>query len=394
MALGYLERKLTSRLTGRKVCGVFIKVKRVVPVCVAALLAAALPVGSATAQPQEHYAPVRHLGDLQIPGNSLRSFDISIVDGNIYALSDRSNQGVDLFSALDGRFLGRAGGFTGLPSTGGADAGPNGLTAVGPNEIWAGDGNSTVKIINITSHKVVGTISTGGAHRVDELAYDSRDHIVIAANNADTPPFLTFISTKTGDRKVAGRLVFPQASDGLEQPVWDAASGILYVPVPELDGNVARGGIAVIDPVTRKLLRAIPVADCVPAGLALGPHQQLLVGCSDDAVAAGFPAKSLIMDLPSGKIVRTFHQVGGSDEVWFDKAQGVYYLAAVANPGGPVLGVIDAGTDRWVGNVPTGPHAHSVAAGGAKGHVFVPISASMSGARCDAGCVAVFGRPH
>lgn len=355
----------------------------------------ALPLGSASAQDKTNHEGWRRVAGLHVPGSPLTSFDISVVDGGIYALADRSNHGVDLFNAQDDSFLGRAVGFAGLPATGGsAGAGPNGLVAVGPLQIWAGDGDSTVKIVDIGSHKVVDTISTGGSHRVDELAYDPHDHLVIAANNADKPPFLTFISTTTGDHKVAGRLVLPQATDGLEQPVSDPASDLVYVPIPELDGHAAQGGVAVIDPRTRKVLRTIPVTKCLPAGLAIGPNQQLLVGCSDDAVADGFPAKSLILDLPSGKIVRTFHQVGGSDEVWFDNAQDVYYLAAVANPGGPVLGVIDARTDRWIANVPTGPHAHSVAADGATGQVFVPVTATKSDAQCDAGCIAVFAYRH
>jgi DNA-binding beta-propeller fold protein YncE len=355
------------------------------------LLAATLVLGPASAQANTNHDAPRRIAELHVPGSPLASFDISIVDGDIYALADRSNHGVDLFNTDNDSFVGRPGGFAGLPATGGfAGAGPNGLVAVGPGQIWAGDGDSTVKIIDIRSRKVIDTISTGGSHRVDELAYDAQDHLVVAANNADKPPFLSFIST-TGDHKVTGRLVLAQASDGLEQPVWDPASDLIYVPVPELDGHVAQGGVAVIDPRTRKLLRTFAVTKCLPAGLAIGPNQQLLVGCSDDAIAAGFPAKSMIMDLPSGKIVRIFHQVGGSDEVWFDKAQEAYYLAAVANPGGPVLAVIDARTDRWLANVPTGPRAHSVAADGVTGQVFVPIAATKSDDQCDAGCIAVFG---
>lgn len=358
-----------------------------------ALSAAALPLGPATAQPKIDHDALRRLTELHVPGKPLTSFDISVVDGNIYALADRSNQGVDLFNATDGSFLGRASGFSGLPADGSDDTGPNGLAAVGARQIWAGNGDSSVKIVDIGSHKVIDTISTGGTHRVDELAYDSQDRLVVAVNNADKPPFLTFISTN-GNHRVVGRFVLPQASDGLEQPVWDPASDLVYIPVPELNGHAPQGGVAVIDPRARKLLRMIPVTKCVPAGLAMGPNQQLLVGCSDDAVAAGFPAKSMIMDIPSGKIVRTFHQVGGSDEVWFDKAQDVYYLAAVANPGGPVLGVIDAHTDRWVANVPTGPRAHSVAADEATGKVFVPIAATKGNARGDAGRIAVFDFQH
>jgi hypothetical protein len=102
----------------------------------------------------------------------------------------------------------------------------------------------------------------------------------------------------------------------------------------------------------------------------------------------------MTVDLPSSKIIRTFHQVGRLDEVWFDRAQDVHYPAAVGNPCGPVLGVIDARADRWVANVPTGPHAHSVAADLDTGQVFVPITATKRDAQCDAGCIAVFSYQH
>ena len=53
------------------------------------------------------------------------------------------------------------------------------------------------------------------------------------------------------------------------------------------------------------------------------------MGCSDDAVAAGFKAVSLLLDPVSGKILRTFHQAGGSDEVWFDSASSLSDLKGI-----------------------------------------------------------------
>jgi hypothetical protein len=147
----------------------------------------------------------------------------------------------------------------------------------------------------------------------------------------------------------------------------------------------------VIDPRTRSLLKLMPVEKCMPAGLALGPHDELLLGCSDDAVDAGFPARSFVMNAATGAIVAALPKVGGSDEVWSDLRAGRYYLAAVANTGGPVLGVVDSTTNRWIGNWPTGPGAHSVAADPATGKVLVPIAAG-SAADCARGCIAAFGR--
>lgn len=324
------------------------------------------------------------------PRRPLESFDIGFVNAaGVYALADRSNGGLDFFESATGRFLGRATGFVGYSATGGSDAsGPNGVVAVGRNEFWAGDGDSTVKAVDLRTKKVIASISTGGKKRADEVAYDPRDHLVIAVNNADDPPFVSFISIRT--RKVVGRLELEHASDGAEQPVWNPNTGLVYISIPSLDGLKSHGAVAVVDPRAYKLVKLMPVERCMPAGLALGPHDDLLLGCSDDAVAAGFPARSFVMSAATGKIVASLPRVGGSDEVWSDLKAGRYYLAAAANTGGPVLGVVDSRTHRWIGNWPTGPHAHSVAADPVTGKVFVPIAAG-SAADCARGCVAVFG---
>jgi DNA-binding beta-propeller fold protein YncE len=342
---------------------------------------------SAAARPKP--AAVRRIGTLQVPGAPLASFDIGFVNsGGVYALSDRSNAALDFFDAATGRFLGRATGFKGYsPAAGFDEAGPNGVVAVGRDQFWAGDGDSTVKAVDLRTRKVIASIPTGGKKRADELTYDPRDHLIVAVNNADDPPFVTFISTRT--RQVVGRLALKRASDGAEQPVWNPASGLIYLSIPSLDGNKARGAVAVINPRTRRLVKLMPVPKCMPAGLALGPHDDLLLGCSDDGVAAGFPARSFVMSAATGRLVASLPQVGGSDEVWSDLKAGRYYLAAAANTGGPVLGVVDSRTNRWIGNLPTGPHAHSVAADSATGKVFVPIAAG-SAPDCAQGCIAVF----
>lgn len=102
----------------------------------------------------------------------------------------------------------------------------------------------------------------------------------------------------------------------------------------------------------------------------------------------GLPRASLLLDAKTGKIVKTFGQVGGSDEVWYDEASGRYALAAVANPGGPVIGIIDAGLKRWLGNLPSGKTAHSVA--GDAGEFFLPVAAGDKA--CPNGCIEVFAQ--
>ncbi len=333
---------------------------------------------------------VRRVATLVVPGRPLASFDIGYVDSRgVYALSDRSNQGLDFFDAATGRFIGRAGGFTGYDPAAGFDAaGPNGVVAVGPHEFWAGNGDSTVKVVDLRSRSIVAWISTGGRKRVDEMTYDPRAQLVAGVTTPDHPPSGTISSSPP--RRVLGKRVRGRATDGAEQPAWDPATGRLYLSIPVLDKIKANGAVAVIDPRTRRLERFLPVHECMPAGLAVGPHGHLLVGCSDDAVAAGFAPKTLVLDARSGKTLAEIRAVGGSDEVWYDPKSEHYYMAAGGFPGGAVLGVVDARTDRWIANLPTGSHAHSVAADPHSGKVFVPVAADPKSATCRAGCIAVF----
>src|SRR5437660_161650 len=126
------------------------------------------------------------------------------------------------------------------------------------------------------------------------------------------------------------------------------------------------GAVAVIDPRTHSRVGLFAVQNCEPAGLALGPNQHLLLGCGD-------PTAVQVMDARTGAVVATISQVSGADEVWYNPGDKHYYVAARNNPTGPVLGIIDAMTDTWIQNVPTGVGAHSVAAHPINDEIFVPL---------------------
>lgn len=116
-------------------------------------------------------AKMRLIGTIAIPGEPLESYDISFVDQrtNRYFLADRSNKSVDIFDVKTSTFTGRVAGFVGFNGKGNV-AGPNGITtANNGTEVWAGDGDSTVKVIDLKTMKIVDTISTGGKFRADEV---------------------------------------------------------------------------------------------------------------------------------------------------------------------------------------------------------------------------------
>lgn len=339
------------------------------------------------------------------PGGKFTAFDIGWVDGGSqrYYLADRSNASVDLFDAEDDLFIARVGGFAGQKvnpdGTANNDiSGPDGILVIPKlRQLWAGDGDSTVKVIDLRVNRVIDVISTGGQKRADEMSHDPQDQILAVVNNADDPPFMTFISTKPSDRQVLGHLKLDKAdvgfdaTGGAEQSVWDPGRRRFYLSIPEVNGNTD-GAIAEIDPLAMKVTNLFPLENgCNPAGLALGPDHHLLVGC---AAWAGATSHSLVIDDANGSIVADVAGIGGSDEVWFDPGDDHYYLAARDNKENgtnePALGVVDAKTNDLTTKVSTFTNAHSVAANPENGHVFVPL---RSGApQCSNGCIGVYGR--
>jgi hypothetical protein len=375
---------------------------------VAPAIAAALLITASGARADETVSPS---GTIAIPptaanttGGQLTAFDISFVDPLLgaYLLADRSNAAIDVIDTASNEVLFQIGGFAGAKVVGGkADndhSGPNGVLTVNHREIWAGDGTnagdhtvSTVKVISLLSREITDTIKTGGQARVDEMAFDPRDQILLVANDADTPPFISFISTKAdkqGHHTVLGKITFADATNGIEQSQWSPRTGKFYLNLPQLGPVVANGGVAVIDPKSMKVERIFPITNCQPAGMALGPDDTALLGCQG---GTGLPNQSLIVDIRDGHVVKTFTEIGGNDEVWFNFGDNHYYLAARNNPGGPVLGVIDADEPTFDETVSTGTStgAHSVAADPVTNTIYVPIPAGgLPG--CPSGCIQLY----
>jgi hypothetical protein len=332
----------------------------------------ALPAAAA----QVPSSAVVKIAKIGIPGKPMRSFDISWVDAPTarYYLADRSNASIDIVDTTTNTFVGQIGGFAG-PSTSSKTAGPDGIVVTfSGSELWAGDGDSTVKVVDLKAGQVVASISTGGKKRADELAYDPRDNLILAANDAEDTPFLSFISV--GTRSVVKKVDFPNATDGLEQPIYDPVTGMFYQAVPATKAN-AGGEIAVLDPVKISVTKSYPLTNCNPHGLMAGPGNQMLVGCS----VAG---RSVILDRTNGNVVAEFSDNGGSDEVWYNPGDNRYYLAQSAAQN---LGVIDAATFASF-TVQSGLGAHSVAADQALNHIFVPVVAPDPA--CPTGCIAVY----
>jgi hypothetical protein len=372
---------------------------------------------------------------VQIPGNPLRSFDISFVNPHRaeFYFADRSNKAVQVIDTQNLTWKRSLGGFVGiLPLTGPANnniSGPDGVVAHG-RWLYAGDGDSTVKVFDLESSASTTAqppISTGGTTRVDEMDLTSDGKLLLAANNAEDPPFGTLFRAN-GDQGFSAVSVISKitidpaivptgAGLSIEQPAWDPKTRRFYVSVPAIADNpkscnygqapgpvTCHGGLLVVDPIAVINAHAATVVigaynpathsgvvklnACGPNGATVGPRANLLLGCTPqnnpaDTSTLVINAKSPVNSLNVGGIT-------GSDEVWFNSGDRRYYLGAsracgsgfvpgvsggACPKGGAVLGVVDAETNLLIEKIPQGSNSHSVAADSKRNRIFVPQTA-------------------
>jgi hypothetical protein len=380
--------------------------------CILAATLLGLTATSAIADPMYSLLkliPVPQDGANVQPGGAFTSFDISFFDPvtrNDY-VADRSNASVDIFSGASLSFLGRATGFTGQGATtsvSGAD-GVLTVTSGGITTLYAGDGNSTLKVFDATNPAAPPLlqlpISTSGLFRVDEMAYSPVTKQVLAANNADQPAFGTLFSTTNGTSPVAiahTPIIIPGAglTDGLEQPVWNPSTGTFFISVPSFAGD--QGGVAEIKPdgTVGRLYKFVSIAGgpatCGPTGLALGASGNLLVGCGSGQAV-------LLNPTGSGSIVKLFPQISNTDEIWYDPRLAEFFVTGANSSGTRVFDVIGDASQLILQSVPLGvsnaSNPHSISVDPVNGNVFLPLAGSTStvpNALCPLGCIAVFAQ--
>ena len=118
-----------------------------------------------------------------IPPQGLWAFDISFVDdqSQIDYLADASNASVDLIDTRTDTLIGQIGGFRGFHGSR-ETQGPGGVLVDDLGQLWASDGDSMVKVIDLSSRTIVATLHTGGTKRADEMAYDPGLHTAYCAS--------------------------------------------------------------------------------------------------------------------------------------------------------------------------------------------------------------------
>jgi hypothetical protein len=377
---------------------------------------------SAVAQCQGPGAPTttqtKCLTAIAIPGNPLQSFDISWVDPGRaeYYLADRANKGVDIIDTAHNKFKKTIGGFVGIKlNTAGTavdnnHSGPDGVVSRG-RCLYVGDGDSTVKVIDLDKSEIVATRSTGGSTRLDEMALTADGKFLLAANNAEDPPYATLFtvsgdddcdSIDMGSKITVDSSVIPGGFGlSIEQPAWDPKTKRFYTSIPVIADNpmgsgcnygqlagpvTCSGGLLVTDPENPDAIEGlydaventgvIMLNACGPNGATIGPHDNVMVGCTPGNLPGS--KTTLVINATT----HNYAQVGGitgSDEVWFNKGDGRYYTrsSAAIKPAssplnkGSVLGVIDE-TSVLIETIPQSSGSHSVAADSKRNLIFMP----------------------
>jgi hypothetical protein len=137
------------------------------------------------------------------------------------------------------------------------------------------------------------------------------------------------------------------------------------------------------------VVNSFVMLNCMPTGITQGPGDNFLVGCADHDGEA-FPPNEYIINGTAGTILATINDVGGVDETWYNPTDNKYYLAARDMPTGAVMGVIDAGTNQWLANMPTGSNAHSISVDPSTNDVFMPFQAgTICTTQSANGCIGV-----
>ena len=408
--------------THQKECAATVRVKRFVQS--ALVFTGALSAGAALAAPctgpgAPTTTQTQCLTAVQIPGNPLRSFDISWVNPHRaeFYFADRSNAGIGVINTDSLTFQRTIGGFVGvkLNANGTVNnniSGPDGVTSHG-RWLYAGDGDSTLKVIDLdapTASAIKQSIPTGGTTRVDEMALDTDGELLLAANNAEDPPYGTlfrangdqgFSAVSILSKITVDPTIIPEGAGlSIEQPTWEAKTKRFYVSIPQIANNPAgctfggpnfcQGGLLILDPTavtgSTFVVKAydattntgvFPLKDCGPNGISVGPHSNMVLGCTPQNVPTNTTTQVI------NAKTKNFVNVGnitGSDEVWFNKGDRRYYtgssracgLPGGCPNGGAALGVINAISNLLIEKIPQSSNSHSVAADSKRNLIFVP----------------------
>jgi len=399
------------------------RVRRLASLGVIAALSGAAP---AMASPSYQF-----LTSIGVPGAdnttpaAFSGYDLSVFDSTsqLYYLTDRTNKAVDVFSAKTNTFAGRLtspGLFAGSQGGNNDIAGPNGIALANTSTgklLIAGNGPSNFVTFNLapsgltaTSTRTTSTeiaapspnATPTPANRVDGVAYSPTANTILAANNASNPGFLTLVDNATGtitkSIQLNGANGFPNvAGNGVEATIYNTARDSFFVAVPTLSVDAAgapadAGGVIELDAKTGALRNTYDFASlgltgaCSPTGLSQGAGAAMFVACSDPTATG-----SVLLD-PAGKgSIRVAEGIRGGDQTYYDPSNNTFFEAARFQPGGPVVGIIDAST-LALQTLPIGANDHAVAVDPVSNELFIATGPTTAFPGCAIGCIGVFAQ--
>jgi hypothetical protein len=242
-----------------------------------------------------------------------------------------------------------------------------------------------------------GTLYTIPCHHGPIVSYVNGTYCVGSnasanATGTQTPPFSD--STCSGAIAPAGlgAMVFNEATNHVLLTNSNSIATTTIGSVDEIDLQLGTGNGPVV-------INSIVTPNCMPTSIVQGPGNNYLVGCADHDGEAFPPNEYVINDAPGNTIncvsqpmvnCVQIYNTGGVDEIWYNPGDNKYYLAARDLPTGAAMGVIDAGTNQWLVNFPTGSNSHSIAVDPSTNHAFVPMQAgTICTTQSANGCVGV-----
>lgn len=317
--------------------------------CVLLLVASA---GSATAAPSGSLPSL--LQSIPIPGTPGR-FDVVQVDPSahrVYA-SHTTNKTLDVLDLTTNTWIAQIPGLPETVSASGSFHGSNGL-AIAPelHKVFVSDDvDNAVHVYDTTSltqTAVVPTTQKGS----DAVSYDAADKKVYISNGGSNTITVMDATNNTVLRQIA-------LPGGPELSIWDPFDDTIHQNLSDTNQQ------AVINAKTDtiKVVFDLPPG-CTPHGVGINPsNQHMIIGCAKQM--------TVTMDGGDGSILSLNRHVGGNDVGDFDPLSQRFYVAASSYKPGPVLGVIDATTNDWIGNVQTGKGAHSLGVDPSTGRIYV-----------------------
>ena len=274
------------------------------------------------------------------------SIDVMEIDQTAHRLyvADRTDNGIDVFdvSTACPKYL----------KTMDTGSGPNGVVvAKNVNKLFAGLNDSSVAIIDIApgspnADTVLAKVTTGGQKRADELDYDPTDRKIYIANSDDGIVTVIDASTNAIIRR------FDNMGDGLEQPRYNRADGMMYLT------SSAQNAIFKFDPRGDVLVKKFDIGQkCDPNGIAINPTtNQAVLGCSSRSANV-----IVVWDLPAGRVLATFDEAGAADAVLYSAKMDRFFVAASNFNRGAVMSIFSGNPVTFLTNVPTAVGSHGVA---------------------------------